>query len=123
MNDRLCVWCSPGREGSPVLPTALLSFFERIDIVEVTVKELTGVSREVEIVANATELTPHFEKAYKDYRPKIEIKGFRKGKAPLDLVKKLYGEMIEHESLETVASELYRQVVKEKELKPIGEPR
>ena len=90
---------------------------------EVTVKELTEVSREVEITANATELAPHFEKAYKDYRPKIEIRGFRKGKAPLDLVKKLYGEMIENESLETVAGELYRQVAKERELKPIGEPR
>lgn len=90
---------------------------------EVTVKELTEVSREVEITAAANELTPHFEKAYKEYRPKIEIRGFRKGKAPLDLVKKLYGEAIENDSLETVAGELYRQVVKERELKPIGDPR
>lgn len=90
---------------------------------EVSVKELTEVSREVEITANATELAPHFEKAYRDYRPKIEIKGFRKGKAPLDLVKKLYGEMIENDSLETVAGDLYRQVAKERELHPIGEPR
>jgi trigger factor len=91
--------------------------------VEVKVKELTEVSREVEIVAEANELTPHFEKAYKEYRPKIEIRGYRKGKAPMDLVKKLYGEVIENDSLETVAGELYRQAVKEKELKPIGEPR
>ncbi len=90
---------------------------------EVNVKELTEVSREVEITADAAELAPHFEKAYREYRPKIDIKGFRKGKAPLDLVKKLYGEMIENESLETVAGELYRQVAKEKDLKPIGDPR
>ncbi len=90
---------------------------------EVTFKELTEVSREVEITAEAIELTAHFERAYKEYRPKIEIRGFRKGKAPLDLVKKLYGEVIENESLETVAGELYRQIVKEKDLKPIGEPR
>lgn len=90
---------------------------------EVSVKELTDVSREVEITAQPGELEPHFEKAYKEYRPKIEIRGFRKGKAPLELVKKLYGEAIENDSLETVANELYRQVVKERELKPIGEPR
>jgi trigger factor len=90
---------------------------------EVTVKDLTEVSREVEITVGAEELVPHFEKAYKDYRPKLDIKGFRKGKAPLDLVKKLYGEMIEQDSLETVANDLYHQIVKEKELKPIGEPR
>jgi trigger factor len=43
-------------------------------------------------------------------------------KAPFDLVKKLYGEMIEQDSLGSVASSLYRDVVKERELKPIGEP-
>ncbi|HWP83483.1 MAG TPA: trigger factor [Bacteroidota bacterium] len=91
-------------------------------MVEVTIHEVSEVSREVEVLANADELRPHFEKAYRDYRPKVEIKGFRKGKAPLDLVKKLYGEVIEHESLDTIASELYRQIVRERELKPIGEP-
>lgn len=90
---------------------------------EVTVKDLTEVSREVEIIVGAEELVPHFEKAYREYRPKVELRGFRKGKAPLDLVKRMYGEMIEQDSLETVANDLYHHVVKEKELKPIGEPR
>lgn len=87
-----------------------------------TINNLSDVSREVEISATAAEIQPHFDKAYMEYRPKVEIKGFRKGKAPLDLVKKLYGEMIEQETLPSVASELYRDVVKEKELRPIGEP-
>ncbi len=89
---------------------------------EVTIHELSEASREVEVQANASELQPHFERAYREYNPKIEIKGFRKGKAPVDLLKKLYGDLIEHESLNTIASDLYRQVVKERELKPIGEP-
>lgn len=89
---------------------------------EVTLNTLSEVSREVEILANAKDLQPHFEKAYKEYRPKVDIKGFRKGKAPIELVRRLYGELIEHESLETIATELYRQVVKEKDLQPIGDP-
>jgi trigger factor len=89
---------------------------------EVNSHTLTEVSREVEIELDSEELQPYFEKAYREYRPKIEIRGFRKGKAPIELVRKLYGEMIEHEYLEKLAGELYRNVVKEKELKPIGEP-
>lgn len=89
---------------------------------EVTINSLSDVQREVEISANADELKPHFDKAYKEYRPKAEIKGFRKGKAPLELVKKMYGDAIEYETLNTIASELYRTVVKEKELRPIGDP-
>ncbi|MEX0737636.1 MAG: trigger factor [Bacteroidota bacterium] len=89
---------------------------------EVTLVSISDVSKEVEIHATSDELKPHFEKAYHEYRPKIEIKGFRKGKAPLDMIKKLYGELIENEYLDKLASELYRQAVQEKDLKPIGEP-
>ena len=89
---------------------------------EVTVHTRSEVSREVEIEAKPDELQPHFEKAYREYRPKIEINGFRKGKAPLDMIKKIYGEMIEHEYLEKLASALYREAVKEKDLQPLGEP-
>ncbi len=90
--------------------------------VEVTLVSISDVSKEVEIHATSDELKPHFDKAYHEYRPKIEIKGFRKGKAPLDMIKKLYGELIENEYLDKLASELYRQAVQEKDLKPIGEP-
>jgi len=90
--------------------------------VEIQVNNLTDVSREVEITATAEELRPHFEKKYAEMRPKLDVKGFRKGKAPLDIVKKLYGEMIEQDSLQDVATDLYRQTIKEKNLKPIGDP-
>jgi trigger factor len=90
--------------------------------VDVNITTLSEVSREVEIQATTSDLQPHFEKAYREYRPKAEIRGFRKGRAPVELIKKLYGEAIEYDSLESIAAELYRQVVKEKELKPIGDP-
>ena len=89
---------------------------------EVTIQSLSEVSREVEITATTEDLAPHFDKAYSEYRKKIEIRGFRKGKAPIDIVKKLYGDLIENDSLNEVATEMYRKAVKEKELKPIGEP-
>ncbi len=89
---------------------------------DVTVNTLSEVSREVEVTATAADVQPHFEKKYQEYRTKVEIHGFRKGKAPLDVVKKLYGELIEQDSLQDVATELYRQAVIEKDLKPIGDP-
>jgi trigger factor len=90
--------------------------------VEVTVQSLSDVLRAAEITATPEDLAPHFNKAYLEYRKKIEIRGFRKGKAPIDIVKKLYGDLIENDSLNEIATEFYRQAVKEKELKPIGEP-
>ena len=65
---------------------------------EVTVQSLSDVLRAAEITATPEDLAPHFNKAYLEYRKKIEIRGFRKGKAPIDIVKKLYGDMIENDS-------------------------
>ena len=89
---------------------------------EVSIVDISDVEKEIQIQASATELAPHFEEAYKRYQPKIEIRGFRKGKAPLDLVKKIHGESIEYNSLDTIASDFYRQAVEERNIKPIGEP-
>ncbi|HMD14229.1 MAG TPA: trigger factor, partial [Bacteroidota bacterium] len=89
---------------------------------EVSIVDISDVEKEIQIQASANELAPHFEEAYKRYQPKIEIRGFRKGKAPLDLVKKIHGESIEYNSLDTIASDFYRQAVEERNIKPIGEP-
>ncbi len=91
-------------------------------ILEITITPVPGSAQEIEITATAEELVPHIEKAYERYRPTAEIRGFRKGKAPMNMVKKLYGVAIEYESLDTIATELYRKAVEEKNLKPVGDP-
>ncbi len=89
---------------------------------EVTINTLSGVEQEAEINVPDAELQPVFEQAYQKYRQKVELRGFRKGKAPMEMVKKLYGEAIEHESLDTVADEFYRRAMTEKNILPIGRP-
>ncbi|MBI1802960.1 MAG: trigger factor [Ignavibacteriae bacterium] len=89
---------------------------------DISITDISDVEKELQIQATAEELAPIFEKVYQKQRAKLEIKGFRKGKAPLDLVKKLHGEAIEYGSLDDVASDFYRQVVQERNIRPIGEP-
>lgn len=89
---------------------------------EVTVNTLSDVLHEAEILVTDTELQPHFEKAYHEYRPKVEIRGFRKGKVPLDMIKRLYGEAIEHEALDTVANAFYERAMSDRNIHPVGQP-
>jgi trigger factor len=89
---------------------------------EVSIADLTEIDREVSIQATSAELAPHFDEAFRKQRAKIELKGFRKGKAPLDLIRKLYGESIEYDSLTDIANEFYRQAMEERKIQPIGEP-
>lgn len=89
---------------------------------DISITDISEVQKEILINVKADELTPHFEKAYKEYQSKAEIKGFRKGKAPLELVKKMFSESIEYSSLDNLAQELYIQAIKEKDIHPIGDP-
>jgi len=89
---------------------------------QVTINTLSDVKQEASIELVHDELQPHFDQAYAKHRAKVELKGFRKGKAPLDLVKKLYGEAIEHEALDDIANTFYHQVMEERNIHPLGRP-
>jgi len=89
---------------------------------DVTINTISEVRHEAEILVSKEELQPHFDKAYLKYQPKVELKGFRKGRAPMEMVKKLYGEAIEHEALDEVATEVYRKAMIERDIAPLGTP-
>ncbi len=53
-----------------------------------------------------------------------EVKGFRKGKAPLNLVKQRLGEQaILEEATKTVLSEVYGEIIKKHDLRPFVDPK
>jgi trigger factor len=62
---------------------------------EFKINKIDAVKQEVEFELSYSDLAPFFEKAFKKYQKKAEISGFRKGKAPVSMIKRMYGEMIE----------------------------
>jgi trigger factor len=96
-------------------------FLRRLHL-DVTINTVSAVQHEADIHVSAEELKPHFDRAYENFRPKAELRGFRKGKVPLPMIKKIYGEAIENDALDTIANELYRKAMEEREIRPIGTP-
>jgi trigger factor len=88
--------------------------------VDINIKELENCKREFEAVLNYDELLPHFEKALLDYRKKVQMPGFRKGKAPLALVKKQYGDAVEYYALEEIANDVFRNHIVENKVPIFG---
>jgi trigger factor len=89
---------------------------------EVNINSLSEVLYEADILVTNEELQPHFERAYEEYRPKAEVRGFRKGRVPLDMIKRLFGEAIEYKALDTVANDVYREAMTERNIRPLGQP-
>lgn len=78
---------------------------------ELKLNDTDKSKRELEAELSYEDLTPHFEKALNNYRKKATIPGFRKGKAPLNMIKKLYGEGIEYSALEDIANEIFLKYI------------
>jgi trigger factor len=90
--------------------------------VEVQKRSITKTKEGADITARAEEVKPHIDKAYEEFRSKADLKGFRKGKAPLSLIKKMYGDAIENDAISDLVNHFYRQAMIEHDLKPVGEP-
>ncbi|HCD51473.1 MAG TPA: trigger factor [Balneolaceae bacterium] len=86
----------------------------------ISVKEITSVDKEVTLKANREELQPKFDKALKKYQGQINLPGFRPGKVPLGIIRKRFGSEIEIEEINKYIQEVFEKDVVE-EHNPVGE--
>ncbi|MDA0986242.1 MAG: trigger factor [Bacteroidetes bacterium] len=89
---------------------------------EINHQKITKCGEQVDITLTQNELLPYFDTAYKKAAKTIKMDGFRPGKAPVEIVKKLYGESIQLDSLQEIADKSFREIMKEKNISPIGTP-
>lgn len=77
---------------------------------------------ELEVTLSYEEISEEIKAAYKKEAKSITMPGFRKGKVPMHLLKKVYGEAIEYKASEDIANKKFWDIVKEKNLEPISTP-
>ena len=75
------------------------------------------------IEVGSAEFEAAIEKAYQKMRKKINVQGFRPGKAPRKIIEGMYGaEVFFEEAINIAFPEAYEAAVKEKELQVVGYP-
>jgi len=88
---------------------------------EFKINTVDQCNQEVEFEIPYADLATHFEKAFSKFQKKATVPGFRKGKVPISMLKRLYGDDIEKGSLEDVANDIFRDYLKENNVQPLGE--
>jgi trigger factor len=89
---------------------------------EVKINEVSLSEHEIDISLNYDEVKADIDDEIKKQTKKIQMPGFRKGKVPPAMIKKMYGDALDYEASEKVANKKFWEAAKEKDLKPIGQP-
>jgi len=79
--------------------------------------------REYKVVIPANDLDKRLTGKIEELKPRMNLKGFRPGKAPLSHLKKTFGKQMMSEIVEAAVTESSQQAVKDNNLKPAFPPR
>lgn len=89
---------------------------------EVIEQDADGLERKFTVKVPATELDAKLVSKLEDIKGKVQLKGFRKGKAPLSFLKKMYGKGMMSEILQEVINETSMKAFTDRDLQPAQQP-
>ncbi len=88
--------------------------------ISIAKKSTTESIIKIKIVPN--DYLSKVEKRINEIKPKLNLKGFRPGKVPIQLIKKMYGKSILIEEINKLTSHELTNYIREKKINLIGEP-
>jgi trigger factor len=84
---------------------------------EVNITDHTEYEKQIEVNVPYEDLKPKIEDSYNKYKKTIQLEGFRKGKVPMSLIKKVFGAKIEKEVAENSVSDYLQDIIEEHKIK------
>ena len=90
-----------------------------MNIIQENIDELNAVLK-VKVVAN--DYLPKVETALKDYQKKASIPGFRPGKVPSGMIKKMYGKSIMVDEINKLLNDSLYNYLNENKIEVLGNP-
>ena len=89
---------------------------------EITLAKKDETYGSIVIDLQSSDVSPKYEAKVKDYTKQVQLKGFRPGKVPAGIVKKMYGESIKLEVVSTMVHKSLNEYIQKEGLPILGEP-
>ncbi|MCC6137940.1 MAG: trigger factor [Bdellovibrionaceae bacterium] len=86
------------------------------------VETVGSLGRKLQIEVPSKRVNEEFEKAYKYLQREVNIKGFRKGKAPIAAIKSMYSDRVKGDVAQNIVQDAYVTALKEHKLTPVSMP-
>ena len=88
---------------------------------KIEIKDISESVKELIININAEEALKEYNKILKKFKNYVVMPGFRKGKAPVDMIERNYGEHAKEEFYNQKLGDYYKTAIDEKKLKPVNQ--
>ena len=89
---------------------------------KVTELKKKGLAREFKIIISSKDVTDKLNGSLVQISKDVEIEGFRKGKAPLNIVKQRFGPNALSQTLDELIKSTTNEVIRKNNLKPAIKP-
>ena len=91
-------------------------------VLDITLDKKGNTEASIKILLREEDYQPKIEQKVKEYRKQVNLKGFRPGKVPAGLIKKMYGKAIKVEEINELLAQKLPEYIQENNLKIVGEP-
>ena len=90
---------------------------------KVTVQNKKGLNKDLKIFVEKKIIGNHLNERYEEVSKTVQLKGFRPGKVPKEVLKRQFGKAIFGEVLDKVLKETSTKALSDNKIKPAGQPK
>ena len=90
---------------------------------KVTIENIKGLNKDIKVFIDRDTMNSHMDLRYEEIKGTVNIKGFRPGKVPKEVLKRQFGKAVFGEVLDKVLKETSTKALEEKKIKPAGQPK
>ena len=90
---------------------------------KVTIQNKKGLNKDLKVLIDKKTMNTYLDKKYEEIKGTINLKGFRPGKVPKEILKRQFGKAVFGEVLDKVLKESSTQALAENKIRPAGQPK
>ena len=90
---------------------------------KVTIENKKGLNKDIKVYINKKTMNSYMDERYEEIKKTVNLKGFRPGKVPKEVLKRQFGQAIFSEVLDKVLKNTSVKALEDNKIKPAGQPK
>ena len=90
---------------------------------KVTIENKKGLNKDLKVFVDKKTMNTYMDDKYEEIKGTVNLKGFRPGKVPREILKRQFGKAVFNEVLDKVIKDTSTKALEENKIKPAGQPK